>query len=115
MYDYGRRVWIKSLGCLGRIQERNYVGRPRRASYLVRIERDRDIVMNGMVDFLTGSGDLVGADFCCDACGEWRTGPAYAHGPEGMAFCFLCAGPPAQREERKLMEADLRKCPECGR
>lgn len=89
MYDIDRRVYVKSLDKLGRVTERNYVGSPRRAQYLVTFTDG---------DFLTGSMNLRAADTCCDACGRWLPAGSFIGGSGGMvardddyfAFCFLC-------------------------
>lgn len=45
--------------------------------------------------------------YSCDGCGERRRGAPYNVSNDGegygMAFCFLCAGPPAEREYQKLV------------
>ena len=104
MYDYGRRVYVRSLGVVGRVTERNYLGNPRHACYVIALEDGGD--------WMCGSTDLRGADYCCDGCGSWRPGTPHATAPDGeypngLAFCFLCAGPPVEREALRAMRAAL--------
>lgn len=50
--------------------------------------------------------------FTCDTCGRTLRGSpyvqedvyAYGERDDTFAFCFLCAGPPAERAERRAME-----------
>lgn len=89
MYDLGRRVWVKPLKVAGKVIERNYIGKPRHACYVV------DMGQYG--DFMCGSRDLRPADYECDGCGKWRKGPphkVYSNlhigGDDILNFCFLC-------------------------
>lgn len=102
MYDFGRRVYVKSVDRVGAITERGYHtggNRPRRAFYVVEFAPG--------ADYMTGSRDLRAADYLCDGCSAWREGTPHVYGRDGeyehgLAFCFLCAGPPAEREARRL-------------
>lgn len=98
MYDLGRRVFVKAHGLTARIIERNWSAtKPRHAVYVVEFDDGSDVML--------GAKDLRAADYECDGCGEWRAGAPYASGPEGMAFCFLCAGPPVQEAEARARHA----------
>jgi hypothetical protein len=105
MYDYDRRVFVRSLKRTGRIAERNYLRtEPRRAAYVVTFPDG--------TDYLTGSADLRPADYICDGCGAWRSGSPHASGDDGeyagaMQFCWLCAGPPMERETWRLERREL--------
>jgi hypothetical protein len=103
MYAIDRQVWIKSLKQLGRVTERNYVGNPRKAHYIVHYMDE----MGGSSDYLTGSNDLRPADWDCDGCGRWASGNPAATliNPsddvvEGR-YCFLCVKQ-GEREEEEL-------------
>lgn len=106
MYALGRRVYVRSLDTTATVIERNYSHTvPRRAQYVVEFSTG--------TDYLTGADDLRGADYCCDGCGAWRPGYPYATAPDGeypdgLAFCFLCAGPPAARDADRLADAAMR-------
>jgi hypothetical protein len=93
LYAINRRVYVKSLDCLGEITQRTWhhtPGRKRVATYLVEIGHH--------ADYLTHSGDLRAADKCCDECGRWMPassfyGGAVARDEDGgvlVEFCFLC-------------------------
>lgn len=49
--------------------------------------------------------------FGCDGCGATRRGYPHAYAPDGeypqgLQFCFLCAGPPAKREYLRMIERE---------
>lgn len=92
MYDYNRRVWVRSLKVDGRIAERGYSRSTGRAQYVVSLPDGSDV--------LTGTDDLRPADYVCDGCGSWRAGaPAESSVvrigdgtvDDAFIFCFLCA------------------------
>ena len=99
MYAIGTRVYVKSHDCLGVVTEANYIGKPRRASYLVELSNPDQIGHHERIgEWLTGSHDLRAADGCCDGCSRWlphgsfvggATGPDGEY-PDAMHFCFLC-------------------------
>lgn len=69
-------------------------------------------------------GRCTSVSFLCDGCSRRRPGVPHACGQvdtgmEGMQFCFLCAGPPAQRQYyrdlQKEMEAEAAVEPEEAR
>lgn len=90
MYDYDRRVYVKSAATTGTISERNFltVNGRRRAQYIVQFPDGSD--------YLTGSEDLRAADFCCDGCDRWLPMSSKGDGPRDSdgyllaLFCFLC-------------------------
>ena len=89
LYTIGQQVWVKPFDSLGTVAEANYVGKPRKASYIVRLKDGGDSI--GI-----GSDGLRAADWGCDACGRYLAGVPYATAPDGeypngLAFCFLCA------------------------
>jgi hypothetical protein len=97
MYAIGRRVYVKSHDEVGIVSEANFatIGETRHAVYVVSF-------VNGS-DYLCGPSDLRGADYCCDGCDRWMRGIPYGYARDGeyengLAFCFLCAGPPAERK-----------------
>jgi len=95
MYAIDRQVFVRSLGQVGRISERNYEGAPRHATYVVTFE-------DGF-DFLTRSGDLRPADWQCDGCNGWRSGNPTMRDPDVGWFCWLCVGPSAQERHYREM------------
>jgi len=86
MYDYGTKVYVKSLDFVGTVEERGRHRSSGRAWYVV---WDRD----GR-DYMTGSADLRRADFCCDGCGRWLPYGSVASrantADDSFQFCFLC-------------------------
>lgn len=99
MYDFGRKVYVKSVGRVGTIQERYYTGgncTGRHAAYIVRILGTK----NPPLDYGTSTDDLIAADYCCDGCGNWRAGQPHRHSvvrlgdgsiDDTFKFCFLCS------------------------
>lgn len=102
MYSYGRKVYCKSLKKVGKISERNYVGKPRRAHYVVTFEDG--------TDFLTGPANLRAADWQCDGCGGWRSSEPAAvainpsDGVEEGRYCFVCVKQNERDEGRARKE-----------
>ena len=85
LYEIGQRVGINGLNTTGYVTERNYIGRPRRAAYLVEYAHGHDVLL--------GSDNLRAADGCCDDCGRYLPHSSFnagGRGPEGLRFCFLC-------------------------
>jgi hypothetical protein len=106
LYAIDQRVWCKSEKSLAIVREARYVtvGGKRKAEYVICFVKDEQVPTPGgtwvhppksLPDFMTGSGNLRAADWCCDGCERWLRGTHYRaeydrDGIINVAFCFLC-------------------------
>lgn len=100
LYDYNREVYVKSVDLVGIVTERGY--RNGHSWYVVEFDKGND--------YMTGGSDLRAHDYYCDGCGKSRRGQPHSRHEEAGWFCFLCVGPPAEREHdrtyRLMLEAE---------
>lgn len=111
LYAIGQRVWCKSQGSLGYVTEARYVGKPRKAEYVIELDTDTQ----QRFDWMCGSKDLRAADWCCEGCGRWLAGQpfrsdiVYVFGEQDdrFDFCFLCVNMlEATKEQREMAAHD---------
>lgn len=116
LYEQGRRVWHKGYRRLGTVEGADYQGpireftKDRRAHYYVTLDATKD---DWAREVECGSADLRAADWECDICGRYLPGSPYAVSQvvafgevdDTFHFCFLCAGPPAERIEARTRDA----------
>lgn len=104
MYAIGTKVYVKSVGRVGRVSDRARSGSHGRVSYVVRW-----VDLGGGGDYMTASRDLRNAEGgCCDGCGRWLPPSSYLGGatgpdgeyPHGLKFCFLCVRESEEQSHR---------------